>query len=242
MWIHRKEGAVDRYFVAAGTNGYRGRVTFRAKGRSTVYDPVSGDRYLWDNGSELELLPSQSVFVEFGSDAAAQEKLNCTNDIKVAFEPWRLSFTPGWGAPKSVSVDAPVSWTELEGLSAEARAYSGEVRYESEFTLGDGVDLKSLVLDLGRVETIAKVFVNGSEAGTLWCEPYRCDISKFVHKGKNKLSLEVVNTWRNRVIYDLGQKEEFRKTWILYRPGFNPKPTDPLIPAGVIGPVRLRSR
>jgi hypothetical protein len=32
MWLHRRDGAVDRYFVAAGTNGYRGRVTFRAKG------------------------------------------------------------------------------------------------------------------------------------------------------------------------------------------------------------------
>jgi hypothetical protein len=194
---------------------------------------------LWDNGSELELLPSRSVFVEFGSDAAAQEKLNCTNDIKVAFEPWRLSFTPGWGAPADAVLASPVSWTEIPGFSAEAKAYCGTVKYESGFTLDDEAALEQLVLDLGRVETIAKVIVNGREVKTLWCEPYRCDISKFVQRGVNRITLEVVNTWRNRVIYDLGQNEENRKTWILYRPGFNPKPDDPLIPAGVIGPVGI---
>jgi hypothetical protein len=50
----------------------------------------------------------------------------------------------------------------------------------------------------------------------------------------------VTNTWRNRVIYDLGLPEKDRKTWILYRKGFNPSPSDPFVPAGILGPVELR--
>lgn len=61
-----------------------------------------------------------------------------------------------------------------------------------------------------------------------------------VVEGKNGLRIEVTNTWRNRVIYDLGQPQEKRKTWILYRPDYNPKATDPYVDAGILGPVCLR--
>ena len=55
------------------------------------------------------------------------------------------------------------------------------------------------------------------------------------------MRIEVTNTWRNRVIYDLGQPEKDRKTWIIYKPDYNPKPTDPFVPSGIIGPVYLKS-
>jgi hypothetical protein len=44
------------------------------------------------------------------------------------------------------------------------------------------------------------------------------------------------------VVYDLGQKEDRRKTWILYRKNFNPSPESPFVPAGLLGPVMLRLR
>ena len=85
------------------------------------------------------------------------------------------------------------------------------------------------------------MFVNDKPVRTLWCEPFRCDISKFASRGRNHLRIEVTNTWRNRVIYDLGQPEKDRKTWIIYKPDYNPKPTDPFVPSGIIGPVYLKS-
>lgn len=138
-------------------------------------------------------------------------------------------------------LETPVSWTEIPGFSREAKAYSGTVVYTAAFDLPDG-DLDRLILDLSHVASIAKVFVNGREVRTLWCEPYRCDISRFVVKGKNELRIEVTNTWRNRVIYDLGQPEKDRKTWILYREGYNPRPDDAFGPAGILGKVTLEVR
>lgn len=236
MWIHRRDGVVDRYFVAAGTNGYCGKVTFRAKGEASIYDPVSGERVAWSNGEELRLHPSRSVFVEFGSVEPVSRKPDM-KELSCRFSPWRLSFEKGRGAPERVKLDSLVSWTDIPGFSEEAKAYCGTVAYETEFEVSDGEG--RFVLDLGCVETIAKVWVNGKEVRTLWCVPYSCDITGFVKSGVNSLRIEVTNTWRNRVVYDLGQEEKDRKTWILYRKNFSPPPGSPMVPAGLLGPVRI---
>ena len=71
-------------------------------------------------------------------------------------------------------------------------------------------------------------------------EPYSCGLNGFARKGRNRLRIEVTNTWRNRVIYDLGRPEKDRKTWIIYQTGYNPKPTDPFVPSGILGSVHLK--
>ena len=235
MWIHRKVGGFDRYFVAAGTNGWRGKVTFRAKGDASIFDPVSLERTTWRNGDVLEMPPSRSVFVEFGTAGLV---IPNAPQISRELTGWTLSFPAGWGAPEKAVLERPVSWTEIPGFTREAQAFSGTVTYETDF---DCEDLDAPIeLDLGSVESIAKVFVNGKLVRTLWCEPYRCRIDGLVTRGRNGLRIEVTNTWRNRVIYDLGQPEENRKTWIPYQPRYNPKPTDPFIPSGIVGPVYIR--
>ncbi|MCR5750361.1 MAG: hypothetical protein K6G91_00215, partial [Kiritimatiellae bacterium] len=240
MWIHRKADGFDSYFVAAGTNGWRGKVTFRASGVVSLYDPVSQERTAWRNGEVLEILPSRSVFVEFGGEATNLVGRVVLNAPQKCHEltGWALSFPSCWGAPEKIVLERPVAWCEIIGLSREAHAFSGTVSYETEFICDR--EWGRLELDLGRVESIAKVIVNGQAVRTLWCEPFRCDITPFVKQGANKLRIEVTNTWRNRVIYDLGQPEKDRKTWIVYQPANNPGPTDPFTPSGILGPVFLR--
>ena len=184
----------------------------------------------------MEIPPSRSVFVEFGMVGRVVPNAPLTSRELTG---WTLSFPAGWGAPENVAIERPVSWTEIPGFTREAQAFSGTVTYEADF---DCEDLNAAIeLDLGRVESIAKVYVNGNPVRTLWCEPYRCRIGGFVRKGRNHLRIEVTNTWRNRVIYDLGQPEKDRKTWIIYQPNYNPKPTDPFVSSGIIGPVYLKS-
>ena len=176
------------------------------------------------------------MFVEFAPHIHTRVQTvlsSCSRELSG----WQLSFPSGWGVPDKVSLEKPVSWTEIPGFSREAQAFSGTAVYETTFECS-GTE-KGIELDLGRVESIAKVFVNGTPVLTLWCEPYRCRLDGFTRKGRNALRIEVTNTWRNRVIYDLGQPEKSRKTWILYQPRYNPKPTDPFSPSGLIGPVRL---
>ncbi len=120
-------------------------------------------------------------------------------------------------------------------LPREVRSFSGTAVYETEFALsGDG----EYEIDLGAVETVAKVFVNGEEIATLWCDPY---CSAFTgRKGMNSLRIEVTNNWRNRVIYETGLPMEKRKLWMDPPKHYWPKATDPFDPSGIAGPVTIR--
>ena len=149
--------------------------------------------------------------------------------------PWTISFPSGWGAPAEVKLDALASWTEL-ALPPEARAFSGTATYAAEFTLDAVAANARCVLDLGRVEMIGRVRVNDAEVGTVWAPPYRVDVTRAVRPGVNRLTVEVTNTWFNRLVYDAGQPEAARKTWTINGPS---KDAAPQL-AGLLGPVSLR--
>ncbi|MDY3229456.1 MAG: hypothetical protein SOW92_07400, partial [Kiritimatiellia bacterium] len=142
---------------------------------------------------------------------------------------WSVAFPAGWGAPASLKLDALKSWTELP-MSDEARHFSGTATYTAT------VDAKAgcATLDLGRVETVATVFVNGRKVRTLWAPPYRCAVE--LRDGANDLRVEVANTWFNRLAYDSGLPEKDRKTWTIAPP----KKGTPPEPAGLLGPVTIR--
>lgn len=116
--------------------------------------------------------------------------------------PWDVHFTPGWGAPPKVKFPELTSWSDHaeEGV----RFFSGKATYHKKVTIpAEMVQRNNLLyLDLGEVEVIAIVQLNGKEMGTLWKKPYRIDISGAAHAGENSLEITVVNLWPNRLIGD----------------------------------------
>ena len=96
-------------------------------------------------------------------------------------------------------------------------------------------------LDLGDVRELAEVFVNGKSAGVLWKAPFRADITSLVKPGVNKLKIEVMNLWINRLVGDQGlaMEERFTRTNMSFD-GYWYRPTAWKVqPAGLLGPVRL---
>ena len=89
------------------------------------------------------------------------------------------------------------------------------------------------MLDLGRVDMIADVTLNGKPVGVLWASPYKLTVKG--KPGKNTLRIAVTGTWFNRLAYDAALPEAQRKTWTL----FGPEPGSPLRESGLMGPVRL---
>ena len=152
--------------------------------------------------------------------------------------PWEVSFPPGWGAPEKITFGHLTDWTKRseDGI----KYFSGKATYHYTF---DGSDLalrtphSALILDLGKVNDIAVVRVNGQKLGTLWQPPYRVDISTAIKSGGNMLEVDVVNTWNNRLAGDAALPVEQRHTSIT-APTVNKK--SPLLPAGLIGPVTLQ--
>ncbi|HEV2487249.1 MAG TPA: glycosyl hydrolase [Terracidiphilus sp.] len=150
--------------------------------------------------------------------------------------PWTIAFTPGWGAPAEVRMDKLESWSEStdEGV----RHYSGTAAYTTEFEIPRQMQEKArVVLDLGEVRETARVTVNGKEVGVLWKRPFAIDVTGAVKPGTNALKIWVTNLWPNRIIGDqsLPEGKRFTHTNITKF-----KANSPLMPSGLLGPVRVR--
>ena len=107
-------------------------------------------------------------------------------------------------APKNRLLDSPVQFVSgetpfvLKSWSKTGLAnFSGEATYSKTFALPSSYK-GGLLLDLGRVSSVANVFVNGQHVDTVVWRPYRLDISKFVRPGKNEVKIEVTNTEANQ--------------------------------------------
>ena len=80
--------------------------------------------------------------------------------------------------------------------------------------------------------------VNDKEVATLWLAPWRVEITGFAQPGSNTLEVDVVNVWNNRLVGDANLPAQERVTFLA-------APTvtkdSPLLPAGLLGPVTLRT-
>jgi hypothetical protein len=151
--------------------------------------------------------------------------------------PWEVSFTPGWGAPEKTTFERLADWTSHadEGI----RHYSGAAVYRKSFVLPEfDAAAGKLTLDLGAARDLATVRVNGREFPTLWLAPWQVDITAAAKPGENTLEIEVVNVWNNRLVGDALLPADQRRTFITV-PSINKDM--PLQPAGLLGPVTVRS-
>jgi hypothetical protein len=99
------------------------------------------------------------------------------------------------------------------------------------FAQGAGV-----YLDLGDVQNLAEVIVNGKSLGILWKKPFRIDVSTALKQGKNTVEVKVTNLWVNRLIGDL-QPGVTNKITYTTMPFY--QANSPLLPSGLIGPVKI---
>ena len=258
IFTHRRSGRTDIYFVAGSGSS---RCTFRTGGRQPeIWDAVTGRRRdagyrtTGDGRTEIDLdLPKDgSAFIVFArptTDSSGQPPKGPAWDAAaMTLEgPWTVLFAPGWGAPPSARFDALVSWTDRpeEGI----RHFSGRAVYRKSVRLTAAQAGGSVRLQLGEVRHVAEVRVNGRPLGVVWCDPWTADLSGAVREGDNDLEIAVTNLWVNRLIGDAALPEARRLT------GTNARrlptdqhrhvhlrgylATDPLLPSGLLGPVRI---
>jgi hypothetical protein len=149
--------------------------------------------------------------------------------------PWEVSFAPGWGAPEKITFNVLKDWTKQPEDSI--KHFSGKATYRKTFEVSAPPSSGAgMILDLGKVNDIAVVRLNGQELGTLWMPPYRVDITAAVKSGANQLEVDIINTWNNRLAGDAALPLEQRRTAVT---AVTVKKDSPLMPAGLIGPVRL---
>ncbi|MGV8092142.1 MAG: glycosylhydrolase-like jelly roll fold domain-containing protein [Mangrovibacterium sp.] len=149
--------------------------------------------------------------------------------------PWTVQFDPSRRGPQEpVVFETLQDWT----TSADERIkyYSGTAVYTSTFKLDQVLEGKTVKINLGALTAMAKVSVNGTEAGGVWTPPYEVDITNALKAGENELKVEVVNTWVNRLIGDQKMPKAERPTWCPVNPY---KAESPLQPSGLFGPIKI---
>ena len=98
----------------------------------------------------------------------------------------------------------------------------------------DDVHTVSTILDLGLVEGVSEVLVNGQSLGVQYFGRRLYDLSEAIHAGQNDLEIRVTTTMGNYL--KTFSREENPTTWIYVN---HPKRDQPLQPMGLLGPVRL---
>jgi hypothetical protein len=171
---------------------------------------------------------------------------------------WDVAFDPARGGPAQITFDSLSDWTKRpeDGI----RYYSGVATYRKTFDV-PGLDPSGKAetsLDLGLVQDLCRVRLNGRDLGIVWTAPWRVDTTGVLRPTGNQLEIEVVNTWANRLIGDQqpGNKDTRKVSWppgLLAGQEFPAgrysfathnhfKKTSPLRPAGLIGPVSVLAR
>lgn len=248
-YIHRQADNVDYYFISNQNKEYLSlKAAFRITGKQPeIWDAVTGEVRVATNFYEekgrtfvdLSFNPNGSLFVVFRNNLSVNKNTNRKPNnlvyrlLQNINTPWNVDFDSKWGG-KTIRMDSLVSWTNRpeEGI----KYYSGTAIYKTIFDMSSPTKEVKL-LDLGIVKDvgIAKVKLNGKDLGILWCPPYQVSVAGSLKAKGNILEIEVVNTWRNRLIGDRGkpQNERFTQTNITIKPDWK------LEPSGLLGPVQL---
>ena len=92
----------------------------------------------------------------------------------------------------------------------------------------------STILDLGLVEGISEVFVNGQSAGIQYFGRRIYNITHYLQEGENDLEVRVTTTMGNYL--KTFSREENPTAWIYLN---HPRRDQPLQPEGLLGPVKL---
>ena len=258
-YLHKRDGALDFYFLSnQGGAAADALCTFRIGDRQPeLWHPDDGriepSPAFRIRGGHIEvpirLDPHGSAFVVFRRPLSEEERRTASARPEPAFSretvlesfptgsAWRVRFEAGLKQPRTLTLDKLSSWTAQ--ADADIRHYSGTAVYTNTFLVPPGAPPagSAVVLDLGSVREIARVLVNGVESGILWKPPYRAEITRLTRPGENRLEIQVVNTWTNRMIGDLALPEERRVTWThSYLPL---QPDSRLMESGLLGPVNI---
>jgi hypothetical protein len=213
----------------------------------------------------MEFDAFQSFFVVFGGTAEKPASKTEENfpDLKIGLElsgAWDVAFDPKWGPFESVQGRRPgefvfdrlMDWTTR--TEPGIKYYSGIATYRKTLNL-TRIPKGKTYLDLGVVHDMARVKLNGQDLGVVWCAPWRIDVTGAIKAGDNQLEIEVVNRWANRMIGDKQPADANART-VECPPGFLGgkripagrytfctddlyDPNSPLVPSGLLGPVRI---
>lgn len=204
------------------------------KGRTCwVWDLEKGERYRVeldkDRSIRLDIGPSESLMLVFdthGKGAKWKPVPTAGAKTQTLDRSWEVVLQHRQeSTERTIELDRLVDFKEREDLVH----FSGTAIYRKNIRIGDTA---TYALNLGRVEGIADVYVNGTQVGVKWFGRRLFDLSGVLKTGDNLVEIHVITTMGNylKTLTD----NEIAQFWV-NRKGREQE----LQSMGMIGPVTL---
>ena len=252
-WIHRRAGDAEIYFVANRSDRPQEiDVRFRISGKeaelwhsdSGAIEPASYSIADGRTTVPLHLSARESVFVVFRRPAATPTRTLPRTSVAMLVTvngPWAISFPPNFGAPPKIELAQLESWSANadEGI----KYFSGTATYTKTFSAPRAWFRPGarILIDLGAVNDLAEVSINGHALGILWKQPFEVDATDVLKPGNNQLEIKVTNEWTNRLIGDRAAPAD-KKILSAVPPPIGGAAASPTLPkSGLLGPVTIVS-
>jgi hypothetical protein len=267
-FVHRATEVGSEYFLANTGNTPRSvTVSLRSDAMSVdQMDPVSGTiTPLQITGHPEGYTTVHLDLAAYGSTILLMgNRLEFPQPTRRPSAPATVELDSGWtiafgqhGKPTPIS--RLESWTD----DPATKSFSGVATYSNHFPMtADAIAAGRIVLDFGEtspsampsgrtqgfeadvdapVRDAAVVYINGKRAGSVWCPPYRADITDFLKPGDNQIEIKVGNTAVNYLAANGFPNYDYRGVTEKYGQRFQPALAAQFhpLPSGLCGGVRL---
>jgi len=250
FFVHRRVDDTDIYWVNNRTDRVEDLTgAFRTNGKEAeIWHPETGkvDQASFTIEKEmtkvpLHLEPNDAVFVVFRNKTNETSRVvNKPAETKLAevSGPWNVSFQAKRGAPAQATFETLAPWNENPDTGI--KYFSGTGTYSKTMqATADWLKAGTEVwIDLGKVQNLAEVVVNGKSMGIVWKTPFRVNLTGALKQGENTLEIKVTNLWVNRLIGDRQPDAKEKITYTITSPY---RADTPLKSSGLMGPVQLLS-
>ncbi|NML21744.1 glycoside hydrolase family 2 [Pseudoflavitalea sp. G-6-1-2] len=199
------------------------------KKQAWVWDADTGARYRMEISGQfdLNLGPAEARLLVFDKEKKGKPYKapvlsgTAATDIPAA---WQATFKHIDGTEKTVTLPQLKDLKEL----ADWVNFSGTVTYRTTIDVTD--KSKAQWLNLGKVQGVSTVTVNGKDAGTKWYGRRIYDLSAYLVQGSNTIEVAVVTTMGNymKTLTDNPVAQYWTNS---------PKKNQPIQSMGLIGPV-----
>jgi hypothetical protein len=229
-------------------NAHRTKITFSKalthKRQAQVWDLQTGERYalpLEEDGSyTFDLGPAESVLVVFEKNNKNLHLPTWQPLHTVIGSMSQSDISEDWDITLCHSILNNTTTTYFDTLfdlkdSEEYQHFCGTIVYRKTLDMGSDVARNvSTILDLGLVEGVSEVFVNGQSIGVQYFGRRIFDLSDTLHEGQNDIEVGVTTTLGNYL--KTFSREDNLTTWIYVN---HPRREQLLQPMGLLGPVRI---
>jgi len=227
----------SRYHAHQTKIGFHRALTHRK--HPWVWDLQTGERHplsLNEDGSyDFDLGPVESMLIVFEKKRGGSYQKSEDRSQKTELKGWEVELVHA-----RLDTTFETHFDTLFDLKdhPDYQHFAGTIIYRKSISedelKGVGVTNQGCILDLGLVEGVSEVIVNGHPAGVRYYGRRIYDIGNLLHEGDNELEIRVTTTLGNYL--KTLSKEENPTTWVYVN---HPRRDQGLQAMGLVGPVTL---